>query len=228
LCAPGEAPRRQSWILCQAAVKLAGQPEAIVHVLLDWLNACGGDAASRLSAIAPDLFRALDHPLHGAAQQTPYERLLALMHHPLASVRALACEWLLLHAEPASSLPPPLLAALLVDPDAGVRGMAVRLFGALTDAMLSTQRDLVAIFDNVWPQPERGRAMQLFVSAWLERTSSGDIDKLRRLEPYFLSVLSQANRAASPGSECRPSSARRPCCPRRSARSWLGCLHARS
>ena len=36
--------------------------------------------------------------------------------------------------------------------------------------------------------------MQLFVSTWLESASAGDIDKLRRLEPYFLTVLSQVNR----------------------------------
>jgi hypothetical protein len=146
LCAPAEAPRRQGWILCQAAVKLAGQPEAIVQALLDWLDACGSDTALLLAAIAADLFWALDHPLHAAAQQASYERLLALLRHPLAPVRALACHWLLLHAEPASSLPPTLLAALLVDPDADVRGMAVRLFGALPDAMLATQRDLIAVF----------------------------------------------------------------------------------
>lgn len=36
--------------------------------------------------------------------------------------------------------------------------------------------------------------MQLFVSNWLESASAGDINKLQRLEPYFLSVLSQVNR----------------------------------
>jgi hypothetical protein len=148
LCAPLEAPRRQGWILCQAAVKLEGQPEAIVRALLDWLDACGArdNAAALLAAITSDLFWALDHPLHAAARQAAYGRLLILGSHPLAPVRALACQWLLLHAEPVSSLPPPILATLLVDPDAGVRGLAVRLFGALPDAMLANQLDLIAVF----------------------------------------------------------------------------------
>jgi hypothetical protein len=146
LCAPGAAPRRQAWILCQAAVKLPGQPDAIVHALLDWLDACDESDDTLLIAITPDLLWALDHPLHAAAQQAPYARLLALLQHSLAPVRALACAWLLLHAEPTSRIPPPVLAALLIDPDAGVRGMAVRLFGALPDAMLATQHDLIAVF----------------------------------------------------------------------------------
>lgn len=148
LCAPSEAPRRQGWILCQAAVKLPGQPEAIVQALLDWLDACAerDGAASLLEAIAPDLFWALDHPLHAVARQVPYARLLALVVHPLTALRALACQWLLLHAEPAARIPPTVLAALLVDPDAGVRGLAVRLFGTLPDAMLTTQLDLIAVF----------------------------------------------------------------------------------
>jgi hypothetical protein len=36
--------------------------------------------------------------------------------------------------------------------------------------------------------------MQLFVSSWLESACAGDLHKLQRMEPYFLSVLSQVNR----------------------------------
>jgi len=61
-------------------------------------------------------------------------------------VRALACRWLLLHAAAPSTLPAPLLAALLRDPDADVRAAGVQLFGRLPDAMLATQADLVAVF----------------------------------------------------------------------------------
>ena len=148
LCAPAQAVRRQGWILCQAALKLPGQPDAIVLRLLDWLDACGDldDAAARVAAVAPDLAWALDHPLLAAASQAPYERLLILLRHRLASVRALACQWLLLHAAPAANLPAPMLATLLRDPDPAVRALGVRLFGTLSDAMLATQVDLVAVF----------------------------------------------------------------------------------
>ena len=158
LRAPSEAPRRQGWILCQAAGKLPGRPETIVQALLDWLQGCDQDDAALLTAIAPDVFWTLDHPLHAAAQQAPYERLLALVQHSLAPVRALACQWMLLQAQPASRLPATLLAALLVDPDAGVRSMGVRLFGALPDAMLATQLDLVAVF-AVSPDASARRAI---------------------------------------------------------------------
>ena len=148
LCAPLEAARRQGWILCQAAHKLPGQLDAIVLALLDWLDAREDYAAatSLLTTITPDLGWALDHPLEAAARQAPYPRLLALLGHPLPTVRMLACTWLLMHAEPASSLPAPALAALLRDPEPGVRALGVRLFGSLPDAMLATQTDLVTVF----------------------------------------------------------------------------------
>ena len=38
-------------------------------------------------------------------------------------------------------------------------------------------------------------SIQLLVSDWLEQGIGGDIDRLTRLRPYFLSVLSQVNRA---------------------------------
>jgi hypothetical protein len=148
LCAPAEAVRRQGWLLCQAALRLPGQPEAIVLRLLDWLDGSADvdDAAACVGATAPDLLRALEHPLRTAAEQAPYERLAQLLRHGLAPVRVLACQWLLLHAVPPSSLPAPLLAALLRDPDADVRAAGVQLFGRLPDAMLATQVDLVAVF----------------------------------------------------------------------------------
>ena len=146
LCAPAEAVRRQGWILCQAALKLADQPVAIVMRLLAWLDACLETDGALVGAIAPDLLWALDNPLHAAASEAPYDRLLALLRHPSAPVRLLACRWLLLHAAPASSLPGPTLAALLRDADPAVRGMGVRLFGRLPDAMLTAQVDLVGVF----------------------------------------------------------------------------------
>ena len=148
LCAPEQAVRRQGWLLCQAALALPGQPDAIVLRLLDWLDECGDldDAVARVAAVVPDVSWALEHPLRPAASQAPYERLLMLLRHRLAAARALACRWLLLHAMPPSNLPAPVLAALLRDPDPAVRALGVQLFGVLPDAMLATQVDLVAVF----------------------------------------------------------------------------------
>lgn len=146
LCASVEAVRRQGWILCQAALKVADQPVAIVMRLLAWLDDCTDADGALVGAVAPDLLWAIDNPLHAAALDAPYDRLLALLRHRLAPVRLLACQWLLLHAAPASSLPAPALAALLRDADPAVRGMGVRLFGRLPDAMLAAQVDLVGVF----------------------------------------------------------------------------------
>lgn len=61
--------------------------------------------------------------------------------------------------------------------------------------MISTHFDVADVADvmlklSQHPSPN----MQLFVSGWLERASSGDLAALQRLEPYFLAVLSQVQR----------------------------------
>jgi len=157
LHAPVEALRRQGWILCQAALKLPGQPEAILLRLLDWLDTRGEDGTEHAlgAALAADLLWALDHPLRDAAAQAPYERLLQLLMHRAPAVRLLAGRWLLLHAAPAAVLPAPVLAALLRDPDPAVRGIGVQLFGALPDHLLSGQAGLVAAFAVARDAPVR-------------------------------------------------------------------------
>jgi cellulose synthase operon protein C len=140
--------RRQGWLLCQGALPLPGQGAAILERLLDWLDNCGDldDAENVVPPIAADLLWVIENPLREAAAQAPHERLLALLGHRLASVRILACQWLLLHAAPASAIPGTQLSALLQDKDGAVRAMGVRLFGALPDQLLAGQSDLVAAF----------------------------------------------------------------------------------
>ena len=61
--------------------------------------------------------------------------------------------------------------------------------------MITTHFDVADVTDTVVKLSQHPSAnMQLFVSAWLESASAGDVDKLQRLEPYFLAVLSQVNR----------------------------------
>ncbi|WEF31754.1 hypothetical protein [Pseudoduganella chitinolytica] len=174
LCAPDAAVRRHGWILCQAALRLPGVPQEIVLQLLDWLVHCddGDDAATTVPAIAPDLFQALDNPLHEAAAQAPYDTLLELAAHRLAAVRELACRWLLLHAMPPFGLPAATLTALLRDDDAAVRAMAVRLFAALPEHVLKDQLDLIGVFAT---SPDAG------VRAAID-------DVVRRLAPDAASV----------------------------------------
>jgi hypothetical protein len=147
LVSPRQPVRRAAWILCQAALALPGQAQAIVLALLDWLDDSADlDAApATVAAIGADLARALELPLRTAAAQAPFERLLQLLRHPLAAVRVLAGRWLLLGGA-AASLPAAVLTALLRDSDADVRAIGVRLFGALPDHVLAQQLDLVAGF----------------------------------------------------------------------------------
>jgi len=52
--------------------------------------------------------------------------------------------------------------------------------------------DVTELLDKLSQHPSAN--MQLFVSSWLESACAGDLHKLQRMEPYFLSVLSQVNR----------------------------------
>ena len=62
-------------------------------------------------------------------------------------------------------------------------------------AMITKHFDVADVTDTMAKLSQHPSAnMQLFVSNWLESASAGDINKLQRLEPYFLSVLSQVNR----------------------------------
>ncbi len=147
LASPRQPVRREAMLLCQAALALPGQPEALVTALLDWLDDSADlDApADAIPAIAADLARALELPLRAAAAQAPFARLLRLLAHPLAAVRVLAGRWLL-QAGAVDALPAAQLTALLRDPDPDVRAMGVRLFGALPDHVLAQQLDLVSGF----------------------------------------------------------------------------------
>lgn len=69
---------------------------------------------------------------------------------------------------------------------------AVQRFGR---AMLGTHFDVRDVTEYMLKLSQHPSAnMQLFVSGWLESAAAGDAACLRRLEPYFLSVLSQVNR----------------------------------
>lgn len=62
-------------------------------------------------------------------------------------------------------------------------------------AMITQHFDIADITEFMFKLSQHPSAnMQLFVSNWLESACGGDADKLRRLEPYFLTVLSQVNR----------------------------------
>lgn len=185
-CAPDEAVRRHGRLLCQCALTLPGQPAAIVLQLLDWLDNCGDleDAEARIPAIAADLLWLLANPLREAAAHGPYAHLLHLLSHRLSSVRVLAGEWLLLHAEPASSLPGPVLAALLQSPDAAVRAVGVKLFSTLPDSMLAAQAQLIYAFCT-----NTDGAVRKAIAPVIERLAPSDPAFRAALLPLLLDSL---------------------------------------
>jgi len=147
-CSPEEAVRRHGRLLCQCALTLPGQAQAIVLQLLDWLDNCGDleDAEARMPAIAADLLWLLNNPLRTAAAEAPYTHLLHLLEHRLSSVRVLAGEWLLLHKQSATAIPGPTLAAILQSSDAIFRAVGVKLFSSLPDHVLAQQAQLIYAF----------------------------------------------------------------------------------
>lgn len=170
-CAPLESVRRQGRMLCQVASTLPGQAPAIVLQLLDWLDNSADldDAPQTVAAIGADLQWLIEHPLRDAAAAAPYERLLQLLAHPLAAVRLLACQWLVLHAAPAAMLPGARLAMLLQDRDPAVRGAAVSLFGRLPDHVLVAQTELIIAFAT-HPDASVRRAIDVVI----QRLAGGD------------------------------------------------------
>ncbi|MBB3225393.1 hypothetical protein [Pseudoduganella umbonata] len=82
---------------------------------------------------------------------------------------------------------PLLLVSLCDHPDP-----AAQRFGR---AMITEHFDITDVAEFMLKLSQHPSAnMQLFVSGWLESASGGDAGMLRRLEPYFLGVLSQVHR----------------------------------
>lgn len=170
-CAPLESVRRQGRMLCQVAATLPGQAPAIVVQLLDWLDNSADldDAPQTVTAVGADLQWLIENPLRDAAAAAPYERLLQLLAHPLAAVRLLACQWLVLHAAPAAMLPGARLATLLQDSNPAVRGAAVSLFGRLPDHVLVAQTELIIAFAT---HPDA--SVRSAIDSVIQRLAAGD------------------------------------------------------
>ncbi|MFL6657379.1 MAG: hypothetical protein ACJ8GW_04865 [Massilia sp.] len=186
LCSPVQQIRRQGWLLCQGAQAIPGMPEAILLRLLDWLDQSSSidNAEKVLPAVTADMQWLIETPFRTAAADVSHARLLALATHRLSSVRALACAWLLLHSQPASSIPGALLGALLQDPDLAVRALGVRLFGSLPDQLLAVQADLIAAFCT-----NTDAGMRAAIDPVMQRVAPGDPAFRTALLPALLDCL---------------------------------------
>lgn len=150
--------RRQSRLLCQAALATPGVAEAVLQRLIDWLE----DAdpfTEALDASTANLAWIIANPFRAAAAQVDYARLLALLAHPAIAVRCLAVDWLIVHRQPVSELPISTYRSLLDSDDERLLAASMRLLGALPDAVLATQAELVARF-LLCPSPQVRQAVQ--------------------------------------------------------------------
>lgn len=82
----------------------------------------------------------------------PIERVAELIRHPVAGVAELGIKILLGHRIRPSELPDDLLAAAMTSIHPVVRGIGIRLYGELSDAVLAERfRVLVHLVTNPWP-----------------------------------------------------------------------------
>lgn len=185
-CSPHPNVRRHARLLSQVATSVSGAVDAIVLQLLDWLDNCADidDAVSQVAPIADDLAWLLAHSLQQAAARAPYPRVLALLDHRLSRVRMLACAWLLAHQQPVSAIPSITLAALLQEPDLGVRSMGVQLFAALPDHLLTVQADLIHAFCT-----HAHAGMRRAIDAVIARIGPANLEFRNTLTPMLVDSL---------------------------------------
>jgi hypothetical protein len=174
--------RKQGRIMCQLAATQVQNAAAIVEQILLWLQDMSevGKPDDALAAITQNILWAIENPLQSVAAQVDYVRLLALLDASLLPLRELAADWLVRHAQPVSNVPAVTLRALLESEDPNVRGVGVRLFGALPDSVLLAQIDLFIAFCTSENQSVR-RAIDPALRRIAQSSPQFAIDLLPRL-----------------------------------------------
>ncbi len=155
--------------------------EARDFAVRDWAALARNDNAA-VRRWAFEAFRA--HPELACASM---EDTVRLLDSKWDDARAFSCEYLR-SACAQQDWTPALLVSLCdhLDP-------AVQRFGR---EMLTTHFEVADVTEYLLKLSQHPSAnMQLFVSNWLESAAAGDAECLQKLEPYFLAVLSQVNRA---------------------------------
>ena len=133
----------------------AGVPESLIARAIAVMLALPQDEASEARAKegGETLLKAFARPLRSLGLGV----LRDLVRHPLAGVQGFAAEVLLNHDTRPEDLPEDLIAALAVEsrhPE--VRGLGVRLFGQLPDAVLLTRVNLLLAFATSGLADQRG------------------------------------------------------------------------
>lgn len=169
--------RVQARLLTQLAATMPGVPEGVVAHLLDWLENADLFTDS-LDDITAEIGWAIANPLRAAAAEADRQRLLALFYQPSAEIASLAVDWLILHRLPPQDLPPEIYRKLLESDVERMLAAGLRLLGALPDAVLLTQTDLVLRF-CLSPQAQTRQAALAVAS------------RLAQLDPDFSARLFQ-------------------------------------
>jgi hypothetical protein len=123
---------------------------------------------------------------HPEQVRADMEGALRLFDSKFDDTRDFATQFFAAHCGP-EDWTPLLLVSLCDHPDP-----AAQRFGR---AMITQHFDIADVAEFMSKLSQHPSAnMQLFVSTWLESACGGDAARLRQLEPYFLTVLSQVNR----------------------------------
>lgn len=188
LLAPAGLVRRQARLLLQAGSNDAEVMQDTCERVLCWveeLDAFGDNP----DEIASDLAWALTNTLRPVAAQVDHARLVRLLAHEVAAAQIIAVDWLLLHDAPVGNVPADAYKALLEAADERVQAAGVRLFGALPEAVLITQAELVARFCAAASPLVRGAATPLSArlgsssAAFSSAFVAACVDHLFRAEP---------------------------------------------
>jgi predicted DNA-binding WGR domain protein len=144
------ATRRLALDLLGAATLPAAMGAALVERVVAWALAApdDDDTTARLRDASAVLATAFSAELHAL----PLERITTLIGNNNAGVSELGAKALLGHSVRPAQLPDDLLAALMVSPHTVTRGIGIRLYGELDDAVLAERfRVLVAMATNGLP-----------------------------------------------------------------------------
>jgi hypothetical protein len=192
LVSADDTVRKQGRIMCQLALTQTQNAAAIVEQILLWLQDMNevGKPDESLAAITQNILWAIDNPLQNVAAQVDYARLLALLDASLLPLRELAADWLLRHAQPVSTVPAATLRALLEAEDPNVRGIGVKLFGALPDAVLLDQIDLFVAFCT-----SENQGVRRAIDPALRRIAQSSPQFAAKLLPHLLDCLFRSEKA---------------------------------
>lgn len=177
---PEPRSRRLALEVLGAATLPAELGRGLVARIAAFALGCDDSATERLRDAAAVLITAFS----GELKDFPLDRVTALVTHPAAGAAELGAKILLGHAIRPRDLPDDLLAALISSPHAVARGIGIRLYGELPDAVLAERfRVLMALVTHALPD------VRLAVRPIVARLATGNAGFARVLLAALIPVM---------------------------------------